>query len=103
MIIFFLIYPDNLCASVSKRKFLAKQSYYIAPSYLVKHFFFLPFLPYLRLGKTDLFCPSPPEILREGYCSRTTIVPVILSCQERLLGVNPTQRKPRKKGMAERA
>jgi hypothetical protein len=32
-----------------------------------------------------------------------TIVPAIKSCQERLLELNPTQIKPRKKGIAERA
>jgi len=35
------------------------------------------------------------------YCSLTTMVPEIRSCQARLPEVNPIQMKPRKAGMAE--
>jgi len=37
------------------------------------------------------------------HYSRMTIVPAIKSCQERLLEMNPTHKKPRRKGIAERA
>ncbi len=43
--------------------------------------------------------PSPVKIF---YYSRMTMVPAIPSCQARLLEVNPTHKKPRKRGIAER-
>jgi len=50
------------------------------------------------LEESRVFSPPP-----SGYSSLTTMVPAISSCQERLLEVKPTQKKPRKKGRAERA
>ena len=55
----------------------------------------------LRLGYLQVLRHA--EMQEQAELNRTTIVPLILPCQDRLPEVIPTQKKPRKKGTAEGA